>query len=195
MTDTLPVHAPSALEIQEILRGQHANPFSILGMHEGEGGTVVVRVFAPDAGEVTLIERDSGEAVTTLERIDPEGFFSGSAGKRDPFAYRLRLRAGNMEWEREDPYAFGPVLGELDEYLLAEGRHEELYRRLGAHPLTHGGVEGTAFAVWAPNARRVSVVGDFNAWDGRRHPMRRRFARRGVGAVRARSGRGRALQV
>ena len=84
--------------------------------------------------------------------------------------------APGEEWLVHDPYGFGPVMGALDEYLLGEGRHEELYKRLGAHPVTHEGVEGTAFAVWAPNARRVSVVGPFNAWDGRRHPMRRRGA-------------------
>lgn len=175
MTDRLPAHAPPLPEIQEILRGQHANPFSILGMHSHDKGALVVRVFAPEAAEVTVIERDTGQAVATLERIDPEGFFSGSIGKRRAFAYHLRLRAGDTEWERGDPYAFGPVLGEFDEHLLAEGRHEELYRRLGAHPITHEGVDGTAFAVWAPNARRVSVVGNFNVWDGRRHPMRRRY--------------------
>ncbi len=80
--------------------------------------------------------------------------------------------------DRRGPYRFGPVLGEMDEYLLGEGRHLQLYEKLGAHPMVHEGVEGTAFSVWAPNARRVSVVGDFNAWDGRRHPMRKRM---GVG--------------
>ncbi|MDO5756483.1 MAG: 1,4-alpha-glucan branching protein GlgB [Rhodobacterales bacterium] len=145
-------------------------------MHAGPTGAPVVRVFAPEAAEVTVLESATGRSVATLERVDPEGFFSGSMGRRRrPFAYRLRLRAGDAEWERADPYAFGPVLGEFDEHLMAEGRHEELYTRLGAHPMTHEGVEGTAFAVWAPNARRVSVVGDFNAWDGRRNPMRRRY--------------------
>ena len=102
--------------------------------------------------------------------------FSGQAkGKRGRFDYRLRFRAGEAEWERDDPYAFGPVLGEMDEYLIAEGRHEDLYSKLGAHPETHEGVDGVNFAVWAPNARRVSVVGHFNAWDGRRHVMRKRW--------------------
>ena len=79
-----------------------------------------------------------------------------------------------MTWDWDDPFRFGPVLGEMDEYLLAEGTHHQLWKVLGAHPITHEGVEGTHFAVWAPNAARVSVVGDFNIWDGRRHPMRRR---------------------
>ena len=78
-------------------------------------------------------------------------------------------------WEFDDPFAFGPVLGALDDHLLLEGTHRRLYERLGAHPMHHDGADGVHFAVWAPNASRVSVVGDFNAWDGRRHPMRKRI--------------------
>jgi 1,4-alpha-glucan branching enzyme len=163
---------PHRTEMDAIVRGEHGNPFAVLGMH-AHGDGQVVRVFAPDAAEVAVIGTDGAER-GRLERHHPEGFFAGRIdGQR--FPYRLRLRAGDAEWEREDPYAFEPVLGEMDEYLIAEGRHEELWQRLGAHPMTHGDVEGTAFAVWAPNARRVSVVGDFNAWDGRRHVMRKRF--------------------
>ena len=164
---------PPEAEIHAILRGQHGNPFAVLGMHpDGEGQ--IVRVFAPEAAEVAVLDARSGEAKATLERVHPEGFFAGRVrGRR--FPYRLALRAGDARWERDDPYGFEPVLGEMDEYLIAEGRHEELWRRLGAHPMTHGDVDGVAFAVWAPNARRVSVVGDFNAWDGRRHVMRKRF--------------------
>jgi 1,4-alpha-glucan branching enzyme len=171
--DTIPASAPSRDEIEAILRGQHGDPFRVLGMFAAGGG-LVVNVFAPDAAEVTLLDA-KGTVCAHLDRIHPEGFFHARlARKKKPFPYRLRCRARGREWEREDPYRFGPVLGEMDEYLMAEGRHEELYARLGAHPAKHEGVEGTAFAVWAPNARRVSVVGDFNAWDGRRHPMRLR---------------------
>ena len=163
---------PPPGEIDAIVRGQHANPFAVLGMHP-DGKAQVVRVFAPDAAQVTVLGPD-GAARGRLERHHPEGFFAGRIeGPR--FDYRLRLAAGDAEWERDDPYAFEPVLGDMDEYLIAEGRHEELWRRLGAHPMTHGDARGTAFAVWAPNARRVSVVGDFNAWDGRRHVMRKRY--------------------
>jgi hypothetical protein len=88
--------------------------------------------------------------------------------------YRLRAEGHGTTWEFDDPFRFGPVLGEMDEYLLGEGTHRRLWQVLGAHVITHEGVEGTHFAVWAPNAERVSVVGDFNIWDGRRHPMRRR---------------------
>ncbi len=172
----LPHPDPLPEEIESIVRGQNGNPFSVLGMHGQERGAPVVRVFAPDAAEVIVLDAKSGKEVGPLERVHPEGFFSGRLkGKRARFPYRLRLRAGDAEWDKDDPYAFGPVMGEMDEYLIAEGRHEELYCKLGAHPVTHEGVEGVTFAVWAPNARRVSVVGNFNAWDGRRHVMRKRW--------------------
>ncbi|WP_374301915.1 1,4-alpha-glucan branching protein GlgB, partial [Paracoccus sp. (in: a-proteobacteria)] len=154
----------SASEIEAILRGSHSNPFAILGPHDGE-----VRVFAPQASEVTAICQGNR---TPLERVHPEGFFAGPVADN---RYQLEMKSGDRVWMAEDPYRFGLVLGEMDEYLLAEGRHRQLYQKMGAHPITHEGVEGVAFAVWAPNARRVSVVGDFNAWDGRRHPMRRRL--------------------
>ena len=152
-----------ASDIAAILRGSHSNPFAVLGPHDGE-----VRVFAPQASEVAAI---SGNKRIPLERVHPEGFFAGPVDGRH---YRLEITSGDRTWLAEDPYRFGLVLGEMDEYLLAEGRHRRFYEKLGAHPMTHDGVDGVAFAVWAPNARRVSVVGNFNAWDGRRHPMRRR---------------------
>ncbi|MFC7703577.1 1,4-alpha-glucan branching protein GlgB [Plastorhodobacter daqingensis] len=161
--ETLP-ESLAAADVEAIVRGNHHDPFAILGPHGGE-----VRVFAPQAAEVAVL---AGGKVTPLPRVHPEGFFAGPAPGRD---YRLAMKAGNHEWEVDDPYRFGPVLGEMDEYLVAEGRHRRLYDRLGAHPMTHEGTEGVAFAVWAPNARRVSVVGHFNAWDGRRHPMRKRL--------------------
>lgn len=151
-------------DIEAVLRGQHHDPFAVLGPHHGQ-----VRVFAPQAAEVEVV---AGGTRQKLTRVSPEGFFCGPAEATD---YRLAMRAGDHAWEVDDPYRFGPVLGEMDEYLIAEGRHRRLYDRLGAHPMTHEGVEGVAFAVWAPNARRVSVVGHFNAWDGRRHPMRKRI--------------------
>ncbi|MGX1307552.1 1,4-alpha-glucan branching enzyme [Amorphus suaedae] len=179
MTTDLNTLAPSANEIEGIIRGRHGNPFSVLGMFGGNGSPLVVNVFAPDAATVTVLDADTGEPVGALDRVHPEGFFAGELkGRVAPFPYRLRQSAGDHVWERDDPYRFGAVMGELDEYLLGEGRHLELYRRVGAHPTTLDGVAGIAFSVWAPNARRVSVVGHFNAWDGRRHPMRRRL---GVG--------------
>ncbi len=114
-------------------------------------------------------------------RRDEAGFFETClADCRQPVPYRLRAENAGGTWELRDAYAFGPVLGPLDDYLLVEGTHRLLYERLGAHPLRHvclagQAADGVHFAVWAPNAARVSVVGDFNAWDGRRHPMRKRI--------------------
>ncbi|MFN4098427.1 MAG: 1,4-alpha-glucan branching protein GlgB [Pararhodobacter sp.] len=172
----MPDTCPPPAEIDAIQRGQHGDPFRILGLHQSEGGRLTLSVFAPDATEVTVLDT-GGNPVATLTPVGTEGFFHAPLDARSRFAYRLRMRnASGHEWEAMDPYAFGPVMGEMDEYLLGEGRHEELYTRLGAHPMSHEGVEGTAFALWAPNARRVSVVGPFNNWDGRRHAMRRRGA-------------------
>ena len=170
-----PQDYPHAEEALAILRGRHGNPFGVLGLHGTEGEQLRLNVFMPAAARVTVLRKPDDTELVDLEKIHPEGFFSGVIpGVTERFDYRLRLTAGSESWIVEDPYAFDPVLGDLDEYLLAEGQHLELYRRLGSHPMTHQGVEGVAFAVWAPNARRVSVVGEFNAWDGRRHPMRKR---------------------
>ena len=181
MTLHNPPHAPAAYpsDVDAIVNGSHGNAFAVLGMHGGDGQPVAVNAFLPQAGELAVLDAETGAVVARLVRIHPEGFFSGFVANRtERFAYRLRLTSGEQSWEIEDPYRFPPILGELDEYLLGEGRHRTQYEKLGAHPTTHDGVDGVAFAVWAPNARRVSVVGDFNAWDGRRHPMRVRI---GVG--------------
>jgi 1,4-alpha-glucan branching enzyme len=151
---------------REIIAGRHADPFSYLGPHT-ENERSVLRVFLPEAERVVVV----GEASECeLPRIDPAGLFAG------PFDglkhYHLRARFGGNEVELEDPYRFPPLLSEFDLYLLGEGNHLRLYDKLGAHPLTLDGIEGVAFVVWAPNAQRVSVVGDFNFWDGRRHAMR-----------------------
>jgi 1,4-alpha-glucan branching enzyme len=168
--------APAQQDIDAILRGYQEDPFRVLGMHQA-GGCVVLNAFVPDAATIQVLD-GAGKPLCKMDRINAEGFFHAAFKRRKkPFDYSLRCEnvTGHV-WDVTDPYSFGPVLGELDEYLLGEGRHEELYRALGAHPMTHEGVEGTCFAVWAPNARRVSVVGHFNAWDGRRHAMRRRGA-------------------
>ena len=151
---------------RKIIAGHHADPFSYLGPHT-ENDTTVLRVFLPDASRVIAVG-DKGER--ELKRIDPSGLFAGPLD--DPKHYRLRARFGNNEVELEDPYRFPPVLSDFDLYLLGEGNHLRLYDKLGAHPLMLDGVGGVAFVVWAPNAQRVSVVGDFNFWDGRRHAMR-----------------------
>ncbi|HEX8859540.1 MAG TPA: 1,4-alpha-glucan branching protein GlgB [Actinomycetes bacterium] len=158
-------------EIERLVRGEHHEPHRLLGAHP-DAGQVRVRAWRPDARQVSVLT-DGGRAV--LERVHPAGLFEGtlaSAGDGRLPAYRLEVSDGERVVEVEDPYRFPPTLGELDQHLIAEGRHQRLWERLGARPLVLDGVAGTAFAVWAPNARSVRVVGDFNRWDGRMHPMR-----------------------
>ena len=153
--------------IDAIVNARHGDPFAVLGPHDGS-----VRAFIPGADTVSVVDRDTGLVAGELQRVHPAGFFAGTVGAQGP--YRLRIGQGATSYETEDPYSFPPVLGDLDVYLLAEGRHLDFGRALGAHPAEMEGVSGVRFAVWAPNAQRVSVVGDFNGWDGRRHPMRKR---------------------
>jgi 1,4-alpha-glucan branching enzyme len=155
--------------VDAIIHARHGDPFAILGPHECAGGCAV-RSFQPGATAVEAIAAESDRVLAKLDSIDPAGFWSGVMQAAMP--YRLRIISRDDVWITEDPYAFGPSLGEVDIYLLAEGRHREIGRTLGAHITRQNGVLGTRFAVWAPNARRVSVVGEFNRWDGRCHPMR-----------------------
>jgi 1,4-alpha-glucan branching enzyme len=158
-------------EIELIVQRDHANPHHVLGAHAADGG-VVVRAYRPEAVAIRVVPED-GEPVE-LDRIHQAGVFEGVvAGSNLPLRYRLEVDyADGNSFSLDDPYRFLPSLGELDLYLAGEGRHEELYGRLGAHVRELDGTEGTAFAVWAPAARSVSVVGDFNGWDGRLNPMR-----------------------
>ena len=151
-----------------VLGGYHSDPFAYLGRHD-EGGRQVVRAYLPSAHGVAVLDEAGNE--TELERIDPAGLFSGEV-KPKCRAYRLRADFGGAKVELEDPYRFPPVLTDFDLHLLGEGTHLDAYEKMGAHPITLEGVEGTVFVLFAPNARRVSVVGDFNSWDGRRHQMR-----------------------
>ena len=157
-----------------IANAEHRDPFSFLGMHaDGPNGSLVVRVFFPGAQAMDLIDASSGRCVAKFGEIDDSGLFTCDLARRKkPFAYRLSVEAGGNRFEIEDAYRFGPVLGEMDSYFLAEGTDLMAYRKLGAHPKSMDGVNGVNFAVWAPSAQRVSVVGDFNNWDGRRHSMR-----------------------
>jgi 1,4-alpha-glucan branching enzyme len=155
-------------EAYAIVEGRHSDPFHYLGLHM-EGGQTVVRAFLPEASKVDAID-EHGETAA-LVRIHDAGLFAGALpnGSR---RYQLRARFGDTVVDLDDPYRFPPVLTDFDLYLLGEGTHQRLYDKLGAHPLTMDGVDGVAFVVLAPNARRVSVVGDFNFWNPRRHPMR-----------------------
>jgi 1,4-alpha-glucan branching enzyme len=166
---------PARSDVDAIAEGRHGDPFAVLGPHKVADG-YSVRVFAPETEAVDVLEAAGGGTLGTLERLDDRGFYAGliADGAGSPPSYRLRLRQGAHEWEAQDPFRFPTYLGEIDTHLLAEGLHQRIYEKLGAHPIAMDGVDGVAFAVWAPNARRVSVVGEFNAWDGRRLPMRKR---------------------
>ncbi len=162
-----------------ILNADHRDPFSYLGMHVKDDNVVVVRAFLPRANRVWVVSdalHDVGGAVE-LANICLSGMFRRRmpASIKERFSYRLRVEWDNGAMQEiEDAYRFGPVLRDLDIHLLGEGTHLRNFEKLGAHPIVHEGVSGTFFAVWAPNAQRVSVVGNFNLWDGRRHPMRLR---------------------
>ena len=157
-----------------LISGDCHDPFSLLGMHK-EGGRLVVRALIPGAWGVAVVGT-AGETVRfDLSRVGDTALFEGvMAGYSEPFAYRLLVNWGDHEQEMEDAYRFRTILGEMDVWLLAEGTHQRPYEKLGAHPREFEGVAGVTFAVWAPNAKRVSVVGSFNNWDGRRHMMRYR---------------------
>ncbi|QOV92912.1 1,4-alpha-glucan branching protein GlgB [Novosphingobium sp. ES2-1] len=162
---------PPASAIDALLDGTHADPFSLLGIHEGPEGAFA-RAVLPGAEDAVAWSL-SGKRLGKLTRVDGRGLFEGKVkGPRQPVRYACT--AGTHEWLVTDPYSFGPVLGPLDDFLIAEGTHHRLFDKLGAHLIDHEGASGVHFAVWAPNAQVVSVVGDFNDWDQRRHPMRRR---------------------
>ncbi|MGP9820493.1 1,4-alpha-glucan branching protein GlgB [Salinarimonas sp. NSM] len=173
---TQATHAPEIEGVEaaamEALAGRLTDPFAFLGMHDTGQGPAV-RAFLPGAEAVEVVSRENGEVLGRLNQVR-EGLHAGLVSRRE--RYRLRISWPGTVQETEDPYSFGMVLGDLDLHLFSEGAHWDLAERFGAQPMTHEGVEGVAFSVWAPNARRVSVIGDFNSWDGRRHPMRLRHS-------------------
>src|SRR5918992_1096880 len=163
--------APPAEEVARLVRGEHHDPHAILGAHPIDGGTAI-RAFHPDANGAWLVAPNGGSA--TMDGIG-DGLWSGLVPDLQPGQFSYRVRFGFPDgntWELDDPYRFAPTLGEVDLHLIAEGTHERLYDVLGAHPRTHQGISGVSFAVWAPNARSVRIVGDFDRWDGRLMPMR-----------------------
>lgn len=157
-------------QTQALIQGRHGDPFAVLGPHAGPDGSPWVTVWLPGAVAVVVV---AGPHAWPLPCVAAAGVFSGPTQILGHYQLRVRWPGGH-ETLQEDPYRFGTVLGEMDVWLLGEGSHLRPYEILGATPRQMDGVDGTAFAVWAPNASRVSVVGDFNFWDGRCHPMRLR---------------------
>ncbi len=167
MTQAVPSLLLDSDLVREIAEGMLSDPFATLGPHK-RGRMRWVTAFDPAADTLAAVVGDTAHPLQAMG----QGVFCGPVSGTRP--YRLRGQSAGGSWDYDDAYRFGPVLTDLDEYLLGEGTHLRLWEALGAHVMTHDGVAGTNFAVWAPNARRVAVVGDFNAWDGRRHAMRRR---------------------
>ena len=158
--------------MEALLEGTHSDPFSLLGPHAGPEGTFA-RAILPGAEEAMAFSLAGGR-LGSMTQSDPRGLFEGRLrGKPRPVRYRCRAKGS--EWWVTDPYSFGPVLGPIDDLLIAQGSHFRLFDKLGAHLVEHEGACGVHFAVWAPNARQVSLVGDFNDWDGAHHPMRNRM--------------------
>ncbi|MBV8658003.1 MAG: 1,4-alpha-glucan branching protein GlgB [Burkholderiales bacterium] len=160
--------------IEALCIGEHGAPFEVLGL-QGVGEHRVIRAWLPGAQRVVAVEPTSGKVLAELNAIDARGLFAGEIRRHPrPFVYQLTVSWADATLTLDDPYRFDPLLTADDIWLIGEGTHRRLWEVLGAHPRVIEGVAGVAFAVWAPNAKRVSVVGDFNLWDGRRHPMRLR---------------------
>ncbi len=161
-------------EMEAVISGNHGNVFAVLGIHKDKGSKeVFIRTYQPHAKSVELLKYDDS-SLGFLTKLDDRGFFQINVGAVDNFPYRFRIENGlGQFYIKEDEYRFSSVLGDIDVYLLAEGNHLEMYKRLGAHIMEMDGIKGVGFAVWAPNAKRVSVVGGFNNWDGRAHVMRK----------------------
>ena len=165
----------SSSDFEAITRGTHASPHDHLGMHRLKDGGLVVRALLPLAKAVVAVPVESvSKPVIPLRRLGASDLFEGLANQEnDLFPYDLAITWGSGEqWRTRDPFSFVPTINDNDLFLFGEGNERRIYDKLGAHPRIIEGVEGTSFAVWAPNAQRVSVVGDFNGWDGRHHPMR-----------------------
>jgi len=163
-------------ELMQIVNGEHADPHHVLGMHDitaGGNQHTVIRVFNPDAKAVTAFDPKNPATRHALNIEHKQGFFSILLPKQKHFRYKLEFTGhdGNT-WQAYDPYTFAPIISEMDLYLFGQGTHYEIYNKLGATCMTIDGVEGVLFAVWAPNAKRISVIGDFNGWNGCRNPMR-----------------------
>ncbi len=163
-------------QIERIVWNQHQNPFEVLGPHsiEQDGKQVwVVRTYLPNADAAWVLLPDARKEYAMRNDQHPQ-FFEAVIEEEELITYQIRYKEGACEHVTYDPYAFkSPVMTDFDVHLFAEGKHQRIYEKMGAHPTEQNGIAGVYFAVWAPNARNVSVMGDFNGWDGRKHQMRK----------------------
>jgi 1,4-alpha-glucan branching enzyme len=162
----------TAADLAALVAGRHRDPFAVLGPHRLDATRVAVRAYVPWAARMAVVERADGQ-VSAMTQVHTAGIFEVVLDRAAIPDYRLRaLEPSGREHEIDDPYRYGPVFGAVDAHLFAEGTHLRAHEALGARVMSHGGTPGVHFAVWAPNALRVSVVGDFNGWEGHAHPMR-----------------------
>lgn len=160
--------------IDRLVMGEENDPFRVLGLHQTDTG-VEIRAFLPNAEQVFVVDAEQPKRQIAMTQCDPRGFFCVALTDIPAdFYYQLKVHWHDFEQTIEDPYRFGLLLSDQDNWLLAEGTHQRPYEQLGAIPMVYAGIAGVRFCVWAPNARRISIVGDFNYWDRRRHPMRLR---------------------
>ncbi len=163
--------------IYEVTTKGYYDAFAIMGMHQGEDGKLFIRAFHPDAKDIEVIDIKTKKSMGMMKKTHNAGLFQINLEETEFFKYELVVFLhDNSSYKTRDPYSFLPVISEEDLYLYNEGNNFFIYEKLGSHIITHDGVKGVCFAVWAPNAKRVSVVGSFNNWDGRRHTMRPRGA-------------------
>jgi len=157
-------------EASRLARGEHGEPFAVLGPHVIEDEGLAIRAFVPGASTARVLK---GRGKTDMVRVHEAGVFEAVfPGVERAFAYKLELDLPHGKVVRDDPYRFGPILTSFDLHLIAEGTHLDIHKKLGSQARAHERAPGVSFAVWAPTARRVSVVGNFNRWDGKAHPMR-----------------------
>lgn len=161
-------------EITAIVEGNHGNVFAVLGIHRNKGSKkVFIRAYQPFASSIEVVD-EQGASLGLMEKIDERGFFQINFDRTEDFVYHFRITNDKGQvYEAEDTYHFPSTIGDIDEYLFAQGNHRDIYKKLGSHLMEINGVKGVAFAVWAPNAKRVSVIGSFNNWDGRIDVMRK----------------------
>jgi 1,4-alpha-glucan branching enzyme len=157
--------------VAAVVAARHADPFSVLGPHSVGEGAYEIRAMLPGANAASVVPDAGGDPVR-MTLIDPAGFYVGRVPAAERPGYRLRIEWPGATQETRDPYSYGPIPGFEEMWRIRDVGSDAASRLLGAHPVTVGDEAGFFFAVWAPNARRVSVIGDFNGWDGRRHPMR-----------------------